>query len=118
MRVYDSEGERDRPTRLRTEYPLAARTGAVPLGADCTHLEPGGGTLRCPGCGRRVKTLYVSARALSRCGHCLAVPVQLRILLGAAAAPESSAPRPPSRIANSATGRTGDIGTPARARLG
>lgn len=56
--------------RMRTEYPESARTGEIPLGADCTGLEPTGGTLRCPGCGRRAKTLYVTPTRLSRCGDC------------------------------------------------
>lgn len=43
-------------------------------GADCRGLdgriEKGVGTLRCPGCGQRTKTLYVTPRHLSRCAHC------------------------------------------------
>jgi hypothetical protein len=73
---------------MLTEYPMSARTGATPLVADCSGLEPKGGTLLCAGCGQRVKTLYVTPRMLSRCGHCFS-PNSTPSALKAAASPGS-----------------------------
>jgi hypothetical protein len=42
----------------------------APLVADLRGLEPRDGTVRCPGCGARAQTLYVTPRKLSRCAHC------------------------------------------------
>src|SRR5262245_43869938 len=106
------------PPRLRAEYPLAARTGEVPLVADVSNLEPRAGTLTCPGCRRRVALLYVTVTKLIRCGHCVAPTRASPISENGATSRESSAPLPPSNFANSAASRTERFGTPARARVG
>lgn len=43
----------------------------LPLVADLHGLERDGDALRCPLCGRKTKTLYVTARKLNRCADCL-----------------------------------------------
>src|SRR5262245_3298796 len=99
------------PPRLRTEYPRAARTGAVPLGADVSNLEPRAGALTCPGCRRRVALLYVTVTKLVRCGHCVAPTTPSPISENGATSRESFAALPPSNFANSAASRTERFGT-------
>ena len=43
----------------------------LPLLADLRGLERDGDALRCPLCGRKAKTLYVTSRKLNRCADCL-----------------------------------------------
>ena len=46
-------------------------TDGKPLVADLSGIVRDDDGLRCPLCGAKTKTLYVTARKLNRCAHCL-----------------------------------------------